>query len=335
MKKPSKIGYFIGRDTALRKEAVKKTGKALKKLGIPFEKADPSKFDGDLIMVFGGDGTMLQTVRLMGTNQKPVLGVNCGALGFLTEVNHKGIEKVLPAIARGDYTLEKRDRLQLNGKNFFAVNEIVVCPVEAATLMRYSLKINGEMIWRDSADGIVVSTATGSTAYALSVGGAIIAHDSKVFEVVPINSINHSRRGMVLPLDAKVEITGIESPVECKVILDGKNAFKSGENLEIKAGKKPALFVKIFPSYSSLSMKMRKKVDVIHEQTMRNEPPASKFIVKVIEMEGPLTQKEIIKATGLPARTARRNLKNLIKKGVVVKKTLLEDPRQSLYLFAD
>jgi DNA-binding MarR family transcriptional regulator len=84
-----------------------------------------------------------------------------------------------------------------------------------------------------------------------------------------------------------------------------------------------------------LSSKMKKKVDVFENHVVRGESPSSKFILKVIEFEGPLTQKEIIKATQLPARTVRRNLENLIKKGVILKKPFLEDPRQSLYLIAD
>ncbi|MCD4739942.1 NAD(+)/NADH kinase [archaeon] len=330
-----KISYFIGKENFICIDSLKNVRKSLKKLGKEMKEWTPEE-QVDLVMVFGGDGALLQALQKMKDTPVPVLGINCGELGFMMEVSHANYEKFLPPLLRGEYKIEKRDRLKIKGKKtMYALNEVVIAPSESATLMRYTLRINGESMWRDSADGLVVSTPTGSTAYALSAGGPIIAPEAKVFEIVPNNSVNQARRSLVLPHNAKVEVEIVESPVDCQIILDGKDRFKCGERINITMSDKPALFVRMFPSYSALSSKIKKKVDVFENHIVRGESPSSKFILKIIEFEGPLTQKEIIKATQLPARTVRRNLENLIKKGVIVKKPFLEDPRQSLYLIAD
>lgn len=329
------IAYFVGKENVICRDSLETVLKALKE-----KNQEVSKWKGEkaeLLLVFGGDGALLQALQKMGDSPIPVLGVNCGELGFMMEVNHTNFRKFVPPLLKGEYKIEKRDRLQINRKEekIFALNEVVVTPKEAATLMRYTLKIDGEKMWRDSADSIVVSTPTGSTAYALSAGGPIIAPKAQVFQIVPNNSVNHSRRPLILPAEAKAEIDIVDCPVDCELILDGKKKKKCGNKVNVSMSDKPALFVRMLPSYSALSSKIKKKVDVFDNHSIRGESPSSKFILKTIEFEGPLTQKEIIAATQLPARTVRRNLENLIKKNVVVKKPFLEDPRQSLYVIAN
>ncbi|MCD6414013.1 MAG: NAD(+)/NADH kinase [Candidatus Diapherotrites archaeon] len=330
-----KVDYFIGKESTVCTETVREVKKALEKHGLDMREWKPGR-EADMVFVFGGDGTLLQVLQAMGENPIPVLGINCGELGFLMEVNYSNFKKFLPSILNGRYALEKRNRLILSGKKpFYALNEFVVCPSKSATLVRYILRVNGEQIWRDSADGLVIATPTGSTAYALSAGGPVITHDSQVYEIVPNNSVNQARRAMIVPKDAVTEIEVMDCPGECNVIIDGKTRIKCKDHIKITTSDKPALFVRLFPSYTVLSSKMKKKVDVFGNHAIRGESPSSKFILKVIEFEGPLTQKEIIKATQLPARTIRRNLERLIKKGLIIKKPFLEDPRQSLYMIAD
>lgn len=329
------IAYFIGKENFICIDAVKEVKKELKKLGSEMHEWEPGE-DVDLLFVFGGDGALLQALQLMGDNPIPVLGINCGELGFLMEVSHTNFKKFLPAVLGGKYKIEERDRLMLvEKKPYYALNEFVICPSKSATLMRYILRVNNEQLWRDSSDGLVIATPTGSTAYALSAGGPIIAHDAEVYEIVPINSVNQARRTLVLPKSAVSEVEVIDCPGECNIIIDGKTRIKCKERVKITTSNKPALFIRLFPSYSVLSSKMKRKVDVFENHAVRGESPSSKFILKIIEFEGPLTQKEIIKITQLPARTVRRNLERLIKKGLIVKKPFLEDPRQSLYLIAD
>ena len=169
------------------------------------------ELDGTKLLVsFGGDGTLLWTAQQAATAHVPLLGVNAGRLGFLTEVQFDNVTAAVDRWASGDFMLQPRPLLeaQLVGKNqrFFALNDAVVHKGEVLNLIRMDVLIDGEPAGRFDADGAVVSTPTGSTAYALSLGGPIVRPDANVLVFLPLNPHSLFNRAVVLPHNARISI---------------------------------------------------------------------------------------------------------------------------------
>jgi len=169
------------------------------------------ELDGTKLLVsFGGDGTLLWTAQQAATAHVPLLGVNAGRLGFLTEVQFDNVAAALDRWAGGDFVLQPRPLLeaQVMGKpqRFFALNDAVVHKGEVLNLIRLDVTIDDDPAGRFDADGAVVSTPTGSTAYALSLGGPIVRPDARVLIFLPLNPHSLFNRAVVLPHDARVSI---------------------------------------------------------------------------------------------------------------------------------
>lgn len=146
--------------------------------------------DCNLLAVFGGDGTILRALDYAIPNNIPILGVNLGRLGFLTEVELENAEADVQAVLAGDYLIDERMIMRIDGQDderFFALNEIVIdrfAPEVSVLSLEYS--VSGAVVNRISGDGLIVSSATGSTAYSLSAGGPIIAPGLDCFVLTPI-----------------------------------------------------------------------------------------------------------------------------------------------------
>jgi len=305
-------------------------------LPVKGERVPIGKMTSKIILAIGDDSTVLRAFRELGRNEIPVLGVNCGALGFLTEVDVKNFETALRRIEKGKYFLEERSRLsvRINNRRLpFALNEVTISATRGATIIRYALKIDGEQIYRDSADGIIVATPTGSTGYALSAGGPVVSGKSKVFVVIPICSLNQNKPFIVSD-ESKITISDIVSSVTCEAVIDGRYRVELNKNtVEIRKAKVPAVFVRFHKGlHSKIFSKLRRKYEV--EIVPRDAPPSAKFVFKILQYEGPLTQKEIVKSSMLPPRTVRSALRYLIRNGLVVRKTSIRDTRQSIYFVA-
>ena len=291
--------------------------------------------DYDLIIVLGEDRDVLTVSHFMKNVSVPILGISVsGSNVFLMESSVTEIEMVVEKVSMGEYHVVEVSRIDvsINGQPSesvpCALNEVAIFPTKSATLMEHTLIVDGEFIWRDYSDGVIVATPTGSTAYSLSAGGPILLPTSKTFVIVSVNSLDLTRRPLVVSEQSKIEVKEISSRCDCEVIIDGSKRFKLDEEVHMTRAEKPALFVKLSRE-PEMTKRMAKKVLLARE--LMDMPPSAKLILKTLEYEGPLTQKDIIAKTLLPPRTVRHALSLLLNKGLVQKQPLLRDARQDLY----
>lgn len=185
--------------------------------------------DVDFIFSLGGDGTLLDTVSFVRDYNVPVLGINIGRLGFLANIGKEEVNTALDALTSGTYIIDKRTMIALEsspdlfGEVNYALNEFTIVKKDTATMLTINAYLNGEFLNTYWADGLIVSTATGSTAYSLSCGGPIMAPSSSDFILTPIAPHNLNVRPMVVP-DSSVlsfEIAGRNTNYLCT--LDSRN----------------------------------------------------------------------------------------------------------------
>ncbi len=159
----------------------------------------------DFMISIGGDGTLLDTVTLIRDSGTPVLGINIGRLGFLSSIGKEEISHALNCLVEGRFTIDKRSMVHLddNGNLFgevnYALNEFTIHKRESTSMIRINTFINDDFLTSYWADGLIVATPTGSTAYSLSCGGPIILPESKSFVITPVAPHNLSMRPIVIP----------------------------------------------------------------------------------------------------------------------------------------
>ena len=175
----------------------------------------------DLAIALGGDGTLLGIARLVADANVALVGINLGTLGFLTDIPADSTESMLGAMLDGAYTTESRQLLDgeivRNGKVVFAtvaLNDVVVCRGAMGSMIEFAVEVNGEFVYSLRADGLIVSTPTGSTAYALSSGGPILHPSLPAISLVPISPHTLSNRPVAIPGNSEVRI----------LLLRGQNA---------------------------------------------------------------------------------------------------------------
>lgn len=164
----------------------------------------------DVILVMGGDGTILYTARISKDSGKPILGINSGRLGFMTNTQNDELEEALSFVLAGDYTLDKRHYLKATdgkGNEFYALNEFLFTRKDSTSMVNISAEYDGNFINTYWADGLIVASSTGSTAYNLSSGGPIVVPGSEVVLVTPINPHTLTTRPLVLRADRPLKIT--------------------------------------------------------------------------------------------------------------------------------
>ncbi len=178
--------------------------------GVPREKIPEMV---DLVIVLGGDGTLLATARLLAGRPTPVLAVNLGSLGFLTEVTLDDLYPLLELALAGKPSLDTREMLQVelqrHGKpvaSYRALNDAVLNKAALARIMDFDVLINGEFIARFKGDGLIISTPTGSTAYSLAAGGPILFPTVDAFVITPICPHTLTNRPLVIPDTCQVEV---------------------------------------------------------------------------------------------------------------------------------
>lgn len=227
--------------------------------------ADPPQVD--LVVVLGGDGTLLSVARNQ-AGAAPILGVNMGTLGFLTEVNRTELFPSLVRILAGEYELLERSLLRVslvraagpqNG-TFAVLNDVVVNKSALARIIRMAVHVDGRPIAVYRADGLIVSTPTGSTAYNLSAGGPIIEPSLGVAVLTPICPHTLSMRPIVVPDRSVIEIT-LESPdEEVFLTLDGQEGLSlgHGDRVRIEVADEPVRLIKVAERtfYDSLREKL-------------------------------------------------------------------------------
>lgn len=174
--------------------------------------ADTDKYV-DFALSIGGDGTFLYTASVVGDRSIPILGINCGRLGFLADVQTSEVDYVLDQLVQNNYTIEQRQLLQVSCDQSghveypFALNEVAVLKQELSSMIGIEACVNGELLNYYKADGLVVSTPTGSTAYNLSVGGPLMMPQTKGLILSPIATHALNVRPIVIPDDWKIDLT--------------------------------------------------------------------------------------------------------------------------------
>ena len=180
----------------------------------------------DLLIVFGGDGTLLSSARRFLDHETPILGINLGTVGFLTDVNIDNFESIIKDILSGEYETEDRSLVSATflDKTLYGLNEIVIHSGSYAQLMRYRLTVDDKTVFEQRSDGLIVATPTGSTAYALSAGGPIIHPNLDVWTIIPMMPQSLSSRPFVISSNQKVEIKILSGPLEdAKICADGQD----------------------------------------------------------------------------------------------------------------
>ncbi|MBB2147208.1 NAD kinase [Pedobacter sp. LMG 31464] len=167
--------------------------------------------EADVLLSLGGDGTLLDTLALVRDSQIPVIGINFGRLGFLASINKNEIKNAISALVKGEYSLDKRSILNLQSQNDlfgdenFALNDMTIHRRDNSAMMIIHAFMNGEFINSYWADGLIIATPTGSTAYSLSCGGPIILPNAQNFVITPVAPHNLNVRPLIIPDD--VELT--------------------------------------------------------------------------------------------------------------------------------
>jgi len=183
----------------------------------------------DLVIVLGGDGTLLSAVRATAPTHAPLLGVNLGTLGFLTDIPPSGLFSMLDAIAEDRAPIERRTLMLcelLRGENvrgsYLAFNDVVVNKTTLARLNNYDLFVDGTFVSTYRADGMIVATPTGSTAYSISAGGPVVMPTVKAFVITPVAPHSLTHRPLVVPDSAVVEILLRSDDEVAYLSLDGQ-----------------------------------------------------------------------------------------------------------------
>ena len=203
-----------------------------------------SKGTLDLVIVVGGDGSMLGAARSLLAFDVPMLGLNRGRLGFLTDISPEHMETGIGQVLAGNYQVSERCLLELNvhrdGKSIasgLAFNDVVLHPGRAVRMMEFELYIDGSFVYSQRSDGLIVSTPTGSTAYALSAGGPIMCPELDALVLVPMNPHTLSSRPIVVSGDSELEVrVGPFNELHPKATCDGQYqiAAEPGDAIRIR-----------------------------------------------------------------------------------------------------
>jgi NAD+ kinase len=182
----------------------------------------------DLLLVFGGDGTMLRVASEVAGSPTPILGINIGSLGFLTAGSSQEMPLALRHVWNGDFTIEPRALIEVTGScvgkvvRQCALNDFVISRGMDSRLISLQVNVDDEPLTRYRCDGLIVSSPTGSTAYALSAGGAVVHPQAEVFELTPICPHTLSNRSVIVSLNSRIQVKVISAKPESILSADGR-----------------------------------------------------------------------------------------------------------------
>lgn len=209
----------------------------------------------DVLIVLGGDGTILQAAEPCAEYGIPILGINLGRVGFMSEIETNGIDSAVSHLIKGDFVIEKRMMLKAEccsaeheTKTFYALNDIVISKPPETTLVYCSMYADGEKVNSYTADGMIVATPTGSTGYSLSAGGPVADPCTELFIATPICAHRLSARSAVLSADKEL-LLKLDNPLNKNIIvsIDGKSKAKLnyGDKIAIKKSEYITEIIKI------------------------------------------------------------------------------------------
>jgi NAD+ kinase len=207
----------------------------------------------DVVLVFGGDGTMLKVARDLAGARTPILGINIGGLGFLTAVSSSQLPRALRSLWAGKFTLETRPLLEatatVKGRRLraLAFNDVVVSRGELPRLVSLEVAVDGEVLTRYRCDGLILSSPTGSTAYSLAAGGAIVSPGAEVFTLTPICPHTLSNRSVIVSLRSKVTVRVVSERLDAILAADGQTLSRlhEGDAVMIRRSKQSVRLVRL------------------------------------------------------------------------------------------
>jgi len=221
------------------------------------------------IVIVGGDGSILRVASTISQqNPPPILGVNIGSVGFLDESNGRTIFKDLTKILKGEFTLEKCSKItayiaknsgeiKLNN----ALNEVLIVSTKSSKVLQVSIRVDGIFLNRSYLDGVIISTPTGSTAYNLSAGGAIVNPNIEIMQITPLNSYAGSGlKPIVVPIDSEIEIQLLRPRLDAKIVIDGQQIIRRiapNSKIRIRKANSHNEFIRFNGSYYT---RLRKKI---------------------------------------------------------------------------
>ncbi|MGN0436724.1 MAG: NAD(+)/NADH kinase [Wujia sp.] len=210
--------------------------------------------EAEAVIVLGGDGTMLRAARVMGANQLPMIGINLGTLGFLSEVEKGNVYQALDRLMADDYKLEKRMMIKgyVKGKEFYSLNDIVITRAGFSRIIGLSLLVNEQALDTYEADGVIVATPTGSTGYSLSAGGPIVSPKSNLIIVTPISPHSLTAKSVVFDGSDKIKIEIVKQrktqATEAIVSFDGDNSIElsAGDTVYVESADREVMLIKMY-----------------------------------------------------------------------------------------
>ena len=220
----------------------------------------------DLLVVVGGDGTILNVTGQLGEAMPPIFGINVGSLGFLTTASSQAFREAVECIAAGKMTFSNRALLEvtLRGSNekqapMIALNDAVLSRGELSRLIRLRALVNGEALTEFNADGLIIATPTGSTAYSLSAGGPILEPESGVFVITPICPHVLTNRSIIVSEKSTIEVEATEPDYPVYLTVDGREPVRvaKGATVQIRKEKK-SLRLAALPGTSFFSVVRQK-----------------------------------------------------------------------------
>jgi len=209
--------------------------------------------DVDIMLTIGGDGTILRTQSFIEGKKIPLLGINMGTVGFLTEIDPKNVFSELKEVLEGHYTIEERTQLDVyhHGRLPSALNEVVMMTREPAKMLHIQIIVDNEIVEELRADGMIVATPSGSTAYSMSAGGPIVDPRVEAFLIVPICPFKLSARPLVVSDESKIKIKLLKKGKKAIAVVDGqfKEEINYMEELIFQKSENKAYFVRLSKNF--------------------------------------------------------------------------------------
>lgn len=309
--------------------------RALIREGLQVDRGPDAVPEADLAVLVGASRFFLSTLAELEA-PPPVLLVAEGGQGVLAEARLDDADEIAEAIAGESFATQPVLRMVVRSgeEEILALNECALLPVQNGAFLDCDVKVDGELLWHDRGDGVIVCTPTGSTAYALSAGGPAVLAAADVLTVVPICS-QEQHPPIVAPSGSAVELGDAESSRGIELVVDGHHRERvDADGVTITGHQHPLELVRLTERrHGHLLGRVRLKREMGAE--LAEAPPSARFLYKLLEYEGPMTTGEMARESGLTRRTVRSSLDTLLDIGYVVERTSLRDARTDVYDVAE
>ncbi len=251
-----KIAVVLNKSISETKIVLEQIVTKFEKSGLDYEILDIDKLKTgyNFVCAVGGDGTMLKTSRFFAKTGTPVMGINLGRLGFLSLITPEEIDAMIRMIETNDYVVQ--ERIMLKSSGCMALNDFVIKGHSLVRTSKFNLFINEKLVSEYIADGLIISTPTGSTAYGLSAGGPILSPVLEAFVIVPICAHTMTARPLVIPSSEKISVKSVDEFLD--VSCDGQETVTNVKevNIELSEYKAKLVFPKDENFYSILRNKL-------------------------------------------------------------------------------